>query len=169
MGRERGLANEIRAGLSSEANFSPVNDTKKSALDELYFGKPVRNHVREFGALFALLCLLIAGTKGYRHQSLFDITVFSSLAAVFAVLGYVFPSALRPIWKGWMTFAHYLSLVMTFVLLSVVWVIGFIPISILTRIFRVKLMETAFREPVATYWESRDPKYDDFSRLEQQY
>jgi hypothetical protein len=169
MGRERGLANEIRAGLDPDTGFAPANGEGRSPLDELFFGKPVGVHVREFGSLFALICLIIAGFRGYRHDSLSAILIFSSLAAVFAGLGYFFPAALRPVWKGWMAFAHVLSIVMTFVLLSLVWIVGFIPMSVIVKIFKVKLMETGFRTGHPSYWEVRDPKYDDFKRLEQQY
>ncbi len=68
-----------------------------------------------------------------------------------------------------MKMAHYLSIVMTFVILSVAWTIGFVPMAYLLKILRIKPMNLSYKAKVSTYWETRDTKYDDFKRLELQY
>jgi hypothetical protein len=68
-----------------------------------------------------------------------------------------------------MKFAHYLSVVMTFVLLAVTWSVGFIPMALTLKLFKVGRIDLAYGGQRTTYWEDRNPKYDDFKRLELQY
>jgi hypothetical protein len=41
--------------------------------------------------------------------------------------------------------------------------------SYVMKLFRVKSMDLSYKANVTTYWATRDSKYDDFKRLEQQY
>ncbi len=165
-----GLANEIRAGLEDQVTASSATKREpKNPLDEMWFGKPVSHHVKEFGALFGAIFLAISAFKLYRGQSLNVSAVWFTLGAVTAALGYLAPNALLPLWRGWMKLAHYLSIVMTTVILGLAWMIGFIPMAYLMKLFRVKSMDLSYKADVSTYWATRDSKYDDFKRLEQQY
>jgi hypothetical protein len=142
--------------------------TKKHPLDELWMGKTIRQHVREFGAVFATLFLAIAGYQLYKGSQTNTPYYLIAAAAVFATLGYLAPAVLKPLWQGWMKLAHVLSIVMTTVILGVVWCVGFLPMAALVRMLGIKVVDQSYgnRE---TYWVKRDPKYDDFSRLKQQY
>lgn len=131
-------------------------------------GKPVRQHVREFGAIFGTICLTVCAFKLYRG-SLDVAQIWGAVGMVFAALGYLLPQALLPVWRGWMKLAHYLSIVMTFVILSTAWTIGFVPMAYLLKILRIKAMDLSYKTNVSSYWETRDPKYDDYKRLELQY
>lgn len=68
-----------------------------------------------------------------------------------------------------MNLARWLSVVMTPVILTVLWVGLVIPLATLLRVFKTKVMDTTFREPVDSYWISRDPRKDDFKLLERQF
>jgi hypothetical protein len=165
-----GLANEIRAGLEDQVAASLVTKREpKNPLDDVWFGKPIRQHVREFGAVFGTIFMGICAVKLYKGQALNSCAVWFALGAVTALLGYLVPSALLPLWRGWMKLAHYLSIVMTTVILGLAWMIGFIPMAFLMKVFRVKSMDLSYKADVSTYWATRDSKYDDFKRLEQQY
>lgn len=172
MAGERGLANEIRTGLEQapeSAVGSKVPRKVVDPLDELFFNRPVRTHVREFGALFGAIFFGFAAVRGYRHESLTGSYILSAIGVVFVALGYLAPSVLRPVWKGWMSFAHVLSLVMTWVIMSISWVVGFVPMALLLRVLGIKRIDLSYGAAVTTYWETRDPKYDDFMRLERQF
>ncbi len=165
-----GLANEIRAGLEDQVATSVVAKREpKNPLDETWFGKPVRQHVKEFGALFGAIFFGVCAAKLYKGQPLSVCVLWFALGSVSAVLGYLVPRALLPLWRGWMKLAHYLSIVMTFVILGLAWTIGFIPMAYVMKLFRVKSMDLSYKAKVTTYWATRDSKYDDFKRLEQQY
>jgi hypothetical protein len=164
------LANEIRAGLEKGVNLSVVSPSKpKSKLDEISFGKPVRQHVREFGAIFATICVAVCAVKLYKGQPFENCALWGALGAIFAGLGYLAPAVLHPIWQAWMKLAHYLSLVMTFLILAVAWCIGFVPMAGIMKAFRIKTIDLSYKADVQSYWVARDPKYDDFQRLNQQY
>jgi len=165
-----GLANEIRAGLEDQVTDSVgITRAVRSPLEETFFGKPIRQHVREFGAIFGAIFFAVAAVKLYKGQALNNCVVWLCLGAVIATLGYIAPRVLLPVWRGWMKLAHYLSVVMTFVILGLAWAIGFIPMSYIMKICRVKSIDLSYRSDVPTYWVVRDVKLDDFKRLERQY
>jgi hypothetical protein len=171
MAGARGLENKIRVGL--EDPVVAVSNVPVAAsvdpLDVVTFGKTTRRHVREFGTLFALICFGVAAWKMYRGHEFATCLYWAVPGLAFAGLGWLAPRLLLPVWRGWMKFAHYLSIVMTAVLLGVTWCIGFLPMALVLRIVGIKRMDMSFRADRATYWEPRDPKYDDFQRLKLQY
>jgi hypothetical protein len=167
----RRLEDEIRVGLEQAVVEAPVSAevAKVDPLDVVTFGKTARRHVREFGSLFAVICCAVAGWKLYRGHDLGPCMAWLTAGALFGALGWFAPRILMPVWRGWMKFAHYLSIVMTAVILTVTWCVGFLPMALALRVFGVKRMDTSFKSDRPTYWEPRDQKYDDFKRLELQY
>jgi hypothetical protein len=138
-------------------------------LDELSFGKPVRKHVRDFGGLFALIFLGIAAWQCYKGKPVSSYGVLIVFGCVFGVLGFCAPRVLLPVWRAWMKFAHYLSIVMTSVLLLLTWCIGFVPMAFVLKLVGIRRVDLSYQDGRQSYWEPRDPKYDDFKRLELQY
>ena len=171
MAGARRLANEVRVGLEKTPHLNEDVVTSKIVhpLDTIWMGKPVRRHVQEFGAIFATLFLIIASVKAYRFAPVSAYGSWTAAALLIAATGYLTPSLLHPLWKGWMKFAHYLSIVMTFVLLSLVWCIGFLPMAGIVRLCGIRVIDKSYGTKTGTYWVKRDPKYDDFKRLKQQY
>jgi Saxitoxin biosynthesis operon protein SxtJ len=168
----RGLAHEIRVGLESSETVTAVAEQiskKRDPLLELSFGKPVRQHVKEFGLLFAAIGTSIAAVKLYRGREVTEWVTWLAPAMLFAVLGLYAPRVLLPVWRAWMKLAHYLSLVMTSVVLSIAWCVGLLPIAGVMKIFGVKPMDLSYGANRTSYWETRNPKYDDFKRLELQW
>ena len=168
------MENEIRAGLESE-NESPkvvVNSPEAEVLDPLEqvsFGKTARRHVREFGSLFAIISIGIAAWQAYRGRPTSAYSTWLTVGALFGALGWFAPRVLLPVWRGWMKFAHYLSIVMTTVLLVLTWCLGFLPMAFILRMCGIRRIDVRYGDGRASYWEKRDPKYDDFKRLELQY
>jgi hypothetical protein len=171
MAGARRLENEIRVGLEDSVTVVPVSHTTPEVdpLEVMSYGKTARRHVREFGSLFAIIFFAVAGWKFYRGQDLVSCSYWMVPGVVFGALGWCAPRILMPVWKGWMTFAHYLGIVMTTVLLGVTWCVGFLPMAFALRIIGIRRMDMSFRADRPTYWEPRDPKYDDFQRLKLQY
>lgn len=173
MAGARRLADEIRVGLEEKGlvqTQAPVSRREpKDPLNELWFGKPVGQHVREFGALFGAICFFVTAVKLYQGRSTEACLAWGAAGSVFALSGYMAPRLLLPLWRGWMKLAHYLSIVMTSVILVLVWSIGFLPMAFILRIVGIKRMDLSYKAERASYWETRDAKYDDFKRLELQY
>jgi hypothetical protein len=138
-------------------------------LDELSFRKPVRQHVREFGALIGVIVLLAACYIAWREGSLATVGGLTLTALAIYGVGAKAPRMLLGVWRGWMRFAEALGVVMTTLILGIGWLFLMLPTSLALRVFRIKVMDTTFRSPVSSYWEDRDPKMDDFKLLERQF
>jgi cytochrome bd-type quinol oxidase subunit 2 len=164
-----GLANEVRARLELVETLPKVAAPKPDLLDELWFRKPVRQHLREFGALLAAVLLTIAAFKLYRGRANGVVLSFALPAMLLAFLGYYAPRVLHPIWKTWMAFAEKLGLVMTTIILLIGWTIVMLPVAFCLRLLRIKVMNTEFKRSVTSYWEDRDAKLDNFKLLERQF
>lgn len=162
------LAREVRAGLT-------VIEGKKSGaaevhvLDRLSYNKPIRQHVREFAALFALIILAIAAVKIYKGSTTLTPLILVISAIVLIGIGYGTPIVLYPIWNAWMKFAHVLGAVMTTLLLSIAWSIVLIPVSLILRIIGKKVMNLSFDRAAKTYWEDREERLHDFKLLDKQF
>ncbi len=179
MAGEGGLARKVRTGLDGETpnknidNVIPMRPANQNAprnpLDEKWFGKTIRQHVREFACVFALICLISAGMMIYKGRDLMWPGIWTGVALVLVALGYGAPAVLHPLWKGWMKLAHYLSVVTTFLIIGLAWTVVLMPISLLLRVFGIKVMDTTYKKPVTTYWEDREEKYHDFKLLERQF
>jgi hypothetical protein len=177
--RESGLARTVRPGLEvvgkSELNAvigsSVVQaGVKKSVLDERQFGKSVRQHVREFGAIFAAIAFGYGAYLLWKGD--YSAGLVAALAAggsVFATLGYFFPIVLHPFWKGWMAIGTGMGLVMTTVILTVAWMTLIVPVALILKLVGKRMMDTRFGAPVDTYWETREQKCHDFKLLERQF
>lgn len=163
------LAEEIRTGLEKIVVFSVVKPAKKTnPLDELFHGKVVRKHVQEFACVMSIVALLVGGYRAYRYRELILAISLLAVSIVLLAIGYLAPAVLRPVWKGWMTFAEKLGQVVTFIFLSLAWFAGFVPVAIIARLCGAKTMDLSFRAPVESYWEQKDPKTNDFKLLEKE-
>ena len=171
MAGARRLANEVRTGLEDAVVTHPMQSKKEvlDVLDTQWMGKSTRVHVCEFAVLFAIISLGVAIYKTYSYGVSTESISWTFAGIIIAILGYRAPRVLYPLWKGWMKLAHYLSVVMTFVIMLLTWVIGFVPMAILLKTLRVKRIDLSYKSGVETYWETRDSKYDDFKRLELQF
>ena len=169
MAGKRGLAEQVRVGLvEKEAPVLRVIEGK-DPLDSYSHGRKAREHVRDFGSLFALIGVVISAVILYRDGS--DIKALTILLAsgAFGLTGALAPKMLLPLWKLWMALAEKLSVVMTFAILMIAWISLVVPMAYILRIFRVKVMDLRFRAPVSSYWEVRPERVHNFKLLERQF
>lgn len=171
MARDSGLAHEVRTGLKPDLKV--INgrrvEGRKNPMNELSFGKPVAVHVKEFGVLFGTIFFAVAAYRGFYGRDLNDILGFFSLGAVFAVLGFAAPKVLMPVWRAWMGLAHYMGLVMTFVVMALVWCLAFVPMAFFLKLIGKRTIVNRYGSGDKSYWSIRKPGLDDFKRLERQY
>ncbi len=174
MGREGRLAQEFPARLEQKGVALTVIDGLKGKiqdpLDELSYGKPIRQHVREFGAVMAIVACIIAYFVERKHHVGIptDLWIVGTGLTVYA-LGVFTPRLLKPAWDGWMKFAHYLGIVMTALILVSMWTLIVIPMGVIVKLLRVKIMDMRWRAPVSSYWDERDQSLNDFKLLERQW
>lgn len=155
----------MRVESTQAAQPAPVDP-----LEELFHGKLVRRHVREFGALFGVIFLGIAAYIMWTGGSLATAAALIVVAVAFAGVGIAAPNVLRPVWKAWMSFADVLGTVMTPVVLGIAWTLVVIPTALFLRAVGKKTMDLSCYEPgVETYWEDREEREHDFKLLERQF
>lgn len=178
MAGKGGLAEQIRAGLENDdagtnlqatATRGAATSRVLDPLDELYFRKPIRVHVRETFAVLATILLAVAAYKIWRRSDFVLGFGLSGAAVIIVLCGYLLPRMMLPVWRGLIKVAAILERVMSTVILVLAWTLMMVPMAFILRILGVKVMDTTFRLPVETYWETRDKKYDNFKRLELQY
>ena len=178
MAGKGGLAEQIRAGLDNDETGANLQATARSGaavpvsvdpLDQLYFGKPIRAHVRETFAVLATILLLVAAYKIWRRSDFALGFGLSGAAVIVTMCGYLLPRMMLPVWRGLIKFAAVMERIMSTLILVLAWTLMMVPMAYLLRIVGIKVMDTTFRKPVDSYWERRDKKYDDFKRLELQY
>ncbi len=168
MAGQGGLAEDLRAGLD-RPNLTVVQASSVDPLEEWLFGKRVRQHVREFGALIGVILVALAAYYAWRERSIALVGALTLSGIVVYGIGALKPALLAGVWRGWMRVAEVIGHVMTTVILSIGWVGLMLPTSLTLKLLRIKVMDTTFRSPVPSYWETRDPKLDDFKLLERQF
>ena len=163
------MAEKLEGAGQRVTNLRIVASAPSNPLNELRFGKTVRQHVRETGCVFAIVLLGIAGYIALKAGSLANIAACFVAALVVLAVAYGAPRAFLPVWRSWMTLAELLGHVVTFVILSVMWFGVFLPVAFALRLVGKKVMNMKFREQIATYWEDRKPELSDFKLLERQF
>jgi hypothetical protein len=68
-----------------------------------------------------------------------------------------------------MALGMFLGTIVTGILLGLVWVLMFIPISIILRVLRIKVMDMSYRTDVKSYWLDIPAAKANFKLLERQY
>lgn len=172
MAGQRGLATKIRTGLEPDVTVASTPKTKTAPthyLDEIWIRKPIRRHVSEFSCVIAIVLLVIGISTALKGGSLANVAALVTTALFILLLGYKVPTLLHPVWKSWMTLATGLGLVMTTLILSIGWAIVMIPTALLMRVLGKRIMDLSYASSAPTYWETRDPKFDDFKLLERQF
>ncbi len=110
---------------------------------------PVKQ-LRQFGWLmggfFAIISLwpLVFRADGIRFWA-------GLIAAVFVLLGAVFPTGLTPVYRGWMFFGEKIGWVNSRILLGLVFYGLLTPISFVMRLFRKRPLQLQFDPKAETY------------------
>jgi hypothetical protein len=169
-----GLATEVRTGLDEgqavklELIQGGIVDNHVG-LERLFHGRPVRQHVREFGAVFGVLFLIFAAVSLYKR----GLNPTAAILTVAGIISYVsaltMPAQIEPLWKGWMAVAEKMSVVMTFVILMTAWLLMLVPLAFLLKVLRISVMDMIYGTKKDSYWEDRPERLHDFQLLRRQF
>ena len=86
-------------------------------------------------------------TCGYSHWKL-----FAGLSGFFLITGLVYPRILLPIEWAWMKLAHYMSIVMTYIILTLTFFLIITPMGLLLKLMGKDLLSQKFPTKEASYW-----------------
>ena len=109
-----------------------------------------REKLREFGLVMATAAVIIGGILLYKGKPanlyLFIMGLLFLVPAVFA------PRVLAPLERAWMTFAEYMSVIMTYIILTLTYYLLVTPLGLLMRLLGKDLLEVKLEPEAQTYW-----------------
>jgi hypothetical protein len=108
---------------------------------------------RAFGFVLVAACLIIAGLSYWAHGRAY--LYWSIAAAAILVVSFAMPRLLAPAKRLWLKLGKLLHVVVSPVILSVVYVLVFIPVGALIRLFGKDLLDLKRDPGVTSYWVSR--------------
>lgn len=123
--------------------------------------------LRSFGITLGIAFLIVAGVLYWR-----DIpgeVVVAGIGGLLLVTGLIAPGLLRPLYKPWMALALVLGFIMTRVILTVIFVLLFIPIGLLMQLFGKDPLRRKLDPDAETYWISKEYDAEAPERLERYY
>lgn len=110
---------------------------------------------RSFGIVFAVVFTLIA-LFPLLHGGSIRLWALA-IAAVFAVLAYLWPALLAPLNRLWFRFGLLLHKIVNPVVLGLMFFVIITPIAAITRLFGGKLLSLGYDKSLPSYWQRRAP------------
>lgn len=117
-------------------------------------GKP-SHELRRFGFVMAAALAVLAALLLWRHRPAWPYV--ADIAALFAVAGLVAPGVLRPLERAWMTLAGWLSVGMTYVVLTLAYFLVVTPLGLLRRLGGRDPLHLRLDRNAKTYWLPVEP------------
>ncbi|MCZ7582002.1 MAG: SxtJ family membrane protein [Deltaproteobacteria bacterium] len=122
--------------------------------------KERKNDVLKFSLMLGAILAGIGGLR-YYHGNTGPLTyLFIGLGFHAAMFGVIAKPMMRPVYKGGMFFADKMSWVVTRVVLTIFYVLVFIPYGLVFRILRKDLLDRYPKPEMPTYWIKREKKFD---------
>ncbi|MBD3233525.1 MAG: hypothetical protein GF315_07345 [candidate division Zixibacteria bacterium] len=123
--------------------------------------------LRKFGLVMAIPLAIIGAVLLWKENGA-AMHLFI-LAGLFAVLGLLLPRLLKPVYIVWMTFAFYMGMVMTYVLLTLFFFIALTPVSLVMQLIGKDLLKRKFPGNEDSYWVPAEEYPDDIERYSKPY
>jgi hypothetical protein len=121
---------------------------------------------RQFGIVIAVVLGLL-GAKLYRHTTL--CVVLLALAAVFLVAALVAPRILAPLNAGWSFVGDCLGKVTNPVLITLTYVIGFVPLGLLVRLTGKDPLHRKRGKDAKSYWIEKTEQFPPRETMRRQF
>ena len=115
-----------------------------------------RQQLRSFGVLVGGVLLAIGAFLYWRASGAAPIV--TGVGALLVLTGLVVPRVLKPVYIPWMALAVLLGFVMTRVILTVVFVVLFVPIGLIMRLVGRDPLSRKIDREADTYWKQRPPE-----------
>ncbi len=112
--------------------------------------------LRRFGMLMAAAFGILGGLSLWRGKPLGPYLLV--LAAGFLIVGLVAPRSLAPVEKAWMRLATLMSIVMTYVVLSILFFAVITPLGVAMRICGHDSLRLKKAKQSVSFWEPVDPQ-----------
>ncbi len=118
--------------------------------DKKDYPEKTPEQLKEFGQVMTVAYLVICFICYWKMSA--AAVVFIVLALVFYSFAILVPRVLRVPEKYWMIMAEKMSVVMTFIITSLIFFVLVTPMSLIFRLIGKKLIDTAYDEKAESYW-----------------
>jgi len=129
--------------------------------------KSDKKELRKFGMTVGIVLLLVAAFLLWKQRLSFS--YFAWIGGALFVFGLTAPAILKPVFRGWMTFAVIMGFVMTRAMLTIVYFCLFTPIALLLKMMGKDLLEEKWDKTTASYWVKRQPAPFDPAAVERMF
>lgn len=123
--------------------------------------------LRNYGLTMAVPIVIIAAILLWKGKA--SAPYFFGLAVLFALLGLALPRILKPLYVAWMALAFVLSVVMTYVILTVFFYLIMTPAGLILRILGKDLLSRKFPGGKESYWVAAHRYDDEIERYSKPY
>tara|TARA_Y100000816_G_C26000608_1_gene522832 strand:- start:376 stop:795 length:420 start_codon:yes stop_codon:yes gene_type:complete len=121
---------------------------------------------KRFGYQLASIILIIFLIRIYLFKNLYIIDYFLlSSVVLLTLISYLKSEYIIPIKIVWMKFAFYLAKILNPIILSIIYIVCFLPIGIIYKIIEKNNLKTKIDKNSKTYWEK--PEDDNINFTEQ--
>ena len=134
--------------------------------EELNSIKSNRKDLKSFGVAIGFILLVIGAFLFFREKD--SVIYFFSIGLLFIGLGVIFPAALKPMHKIWMTFAIVIGWIMTRVILSVLFFSIITFIGLFTRLLGKDFLNLKSKSN-ESYWNVRNKEHELNQDYEKQF
>lgn len=108
--------------------------------------------MRKFGLTVGGVFAAITGLAVWKHWSQPAVITLGSLATFLLIFGIIAPALLRLPHRLWMTFALALGWCMSRLILTILFILAVIPVSLLGRVMRLPFIQIRRHTPRDSYW-----------------
>jgi hypothetical protein len=122
----------------------------KDIVHEIHEISSDKKSVRKFGIILAVILLIVAGFMWRKDNALW--IEFAGTAMVVGIIAVALPLWIKPVYYGMTVFSIVIGYFVSRLVLSVLFFLLFMPVGILTRIFRKDLLDKEIRREAPTYW-----------------
>ena len=113
--------------------------------------KSEEQRLKEFGLVMCLALTIISGVFLWKGRSVALISI--GLAVVFLVSGVFAPRILDPFERRWMQLAEKMSIVVSWIIVTLTFYLVIAPMGIIMRLFGADLLKVKLEPERESYWE----------------
>lgn len=126
-----------------------------------------KKEYKKFGILMGVVFTLISSLLFWNEYS--GAIYYLSTGVIFAAIALISPVLLKYLYNIWMTFAAIMGYIMSRLILSLIFIIMFTPVGLITRLIRKDLLKMKWDKGAKSYWIIRDNKAFTPKSVENQY
>lgn len=110
--------------------------------------------LKKFGITFSIIFLLLGIILYFNNSQLYLYSIITGL--LFLSTSIIFPKALIPFYKTWMTLAIILGIITTNIILILLFYLVLTPIGLIIKLSGKELLDLKFDKEKKSYWNKRE-------------